>query len=67
MKKIAPIVAIALFAVAFTSCKKDYTCTCKDSAGTSTDIWTQKLKKSDAETACKAASTIIYSGGCSLK
>ncbi len=28
MKKFAPIIAIALFAMAFTSCKKDYTCSC---------------------------------------
>ncbi len=28
MKKFAPIAAIALFAIAFTSCKKEYSCEC---------------------------------------
>lgn len=56
MKKIAPIVAIALLAVTFTSCKKNYTCECKTTmngvstvaSGTSTG----KISKKDAEAAC---------------
>lgn len=69
MKKIAPIAAIALFAVAFTSCKKDYTCTCKNSAGVaSTPVEYKNVKKSDAKKACDALSTIaaINGGSCSL-
>lgn len=67
MRKIAPIAAIALFAVAFTSCKKDYTCTCTDSTGT--DTYTIKdVKKAEAKTACTAWDNLykIDGGSCSL-
>jgi hypothetical protein len=33
MKKFAPIVAIALLGMMFTSCKKKNDCVCKDSSG----------------------------------
>jgi hypothetical protein len=68
MKKIAPIVMVALLAAAFTSCKKDYTCTCKfpglpDIKGEYKDV-----KKKDAEKACDAANTQYKAvgGSCSL-
>lgn len=66
MKKIAPIVAIALGAM-FTSCKKDYTCTC--TVGTdSYAIPLKDVKKSDAKDACNAAGSIyiLAGGSCSL-
>lgn len=68
MKKFAPIAAIALFAIAFTSCKKDYTCTCTV-AGVSEDIPIKDAKKKDAKDACDASSAIYALGGgsCSLK
>lgn len=68
MKKIAPIAAIALFAVAFTSCKKDYTCTCKTSAGVETKYTFAKTKKATAKTACDSWNTTykISGGSCSL-
>lgn len=67
MKKITSIALVALLAVGFTSCKKEYTCSCNNTATkSSVDVWTQKLKKSDAEAACKAAGTIIFDG-CKLK
>jgi len=56
MKKFAPIAAIALFAVAFTSCKKEYDCSCSyDLMGTTqTYNWkTAKMTKADAKTACE--------------
>ncbi len=56
MKKIAPIAALALLAVSFTSCKKDYTCECKSTYNgvttTTSGSSTGKMKKSDAEAAC---------------
>jgi len=70
MKKFAPIAAIALFAVAFTSCSKDYTCTCTDSAGTETAKYEYpKTTKSLAKTGCDAwHTTAAASGGkCELK
>ncbi len=66
MKKIAPILAIAVIA-SFTACKKDYTCKCK--AGTTTqDIPLNNVKKKDAESSCDAANTTwkAAGGSCSL-
>jgi hypothetical protein len=60
MKKIASIVAIAAFAVGFTSCKKDHTCTCKGKISIFSDNDTTlvydygKTKKSDAKETCDA-------------
>lgn len=68
MKKIAPIAAIALLAVTFTSCKKNYTCTCKASGKTDISIPINKVKKSDATKTCDAAQTTYSAIGysCSL-
>lgn len=69
MKKIASIAVIALLAVGFTSCKKDYTCTCKDSSGKESAKYTfPKVKKKDAKTACDNwnNSFKIAGGSCSL-
>lgn len=55
MKKVLTVLAIAAFAVSFTACKKDYTCTCThDLLGTATPTKYEytKVKKDDAETAC---------------
>ncbi|HEY9178731.1 MAG TPA: hypothetical protein VIN07_13625 [Flavipsychrobacter sp.] len=56
MKKFAPIAAIALFAVAFTSCKKEWTCECSTTMnGTTTTVSgkTTKMTKKDAKAACE--------------
>lgn len=57
MKKIAPIALIAMMAVAFTSCKKDYKCSCKDSSGNEIKTQSFKAKKSDAKASCTAIET----------
>jgi hypothetical protein len=74
MKKLTSVAAIALFAIAFTSCKKDYTCECSFKDGNGTVISTQtidlgKQKKSVAESACSAKSTTANgaTAACSLK
>lgn len=69
MKKFAPIAAIALFAVAFTSCKKDWTCECKDDTGEVTNYPITNVKKSDAKKSCDATGSLytIVGGSCSLK
>ncbi len=68
MKKIAPIAIAVLVVAGMTSCKKDYTCTCKASGKTDITIPINKVKKADATKTCDAAqttySTIGYS--CSL-
>ena len=57
MKKIMPISALVLFALAFTSCKKDYTCTCTQTnggqtVGTPVTFQTGKLSRPAAEDKC---------------
>jgi hypothetical protein len=66
MKKIAPIAVLALF-VAFTSCKKKYTCECTI-AGTTTKAESGKVKKSEAKTWCDNAdaSAKTVGGSCKL-
>ncbi len=54
MKKIAPLAAALLLTFAFTSCKKDYTCTCTvttggiSATGVSGTIHDTKKKAKDA-------------------
>lgn len=69
MKKVFLIATAAVFVLAFTSCKKDYTCDC-----TGTDAWTYSytmtdVTKKDAEASCDAANATWSSFGasCSLK
>lgn len=56
--------------VGFTSCKKNYTCTCTV-AGGSIAIEYEKVKKADAEDACSSAETTYKvadpGASCSLK
>ncbi|MGN6478344.1 MAG: hypothetical protein ACTHKV_14065 [Flavipsychrobacter sp.] len=56
MKKIAPLAAALLLTFAFTSCKKDYTCTCTVSAGGITSTATPATihdTKKKAKDACE--------------
>ena len=56
MKKFAPIVAIALLGMMFTSCKKAYTCTCTITSNgvsvTGSGTSQEKMSKKDAKAAC---------------
>lgn len=68
MKKVIFAVA-ALGLIAFSSCKKKYTCTCTV-AGVSADTTSAiKMKKSEAETWCNTYNALAaFSGGsCKLK
>lgn len=52
MKK-ALLIAVALVSIGFTSCKKDWTCTCTDTAtGESTDFTISNSRRPEASTAC---------------
>jgi hypothetical protein len=73
MKKIAPIAALALFAMAFTSCKKDYTCECTypSKPELNTSGQTGKMSKKDAQAKCDALDAVVkaapIAGRCALK
>ena len=65
MKKSVFILA-AFVVVAFSSCKKDYTCTCQDT-GSADEVFPMKhVKKADAQKSCDGISP-AYDKGCSLK
>ena len=73
MKKLSLFVVAALFAVGFTACKKEYTCTCTtteagNNTTTSTIIDLGKQSKKDAETACDARVTSVsgYTMTCAI-
>ena len=79
MKKLTQIALVAIIAVLFASCKKDYTCTCTyvypGSAAETTSV-TIHNTKSKAKTACDNIQTVYSFGGvfvagesytCSLK
>lgn len=56
MKKFIPMTAVAVIALMFTSCKKEYTCTCTSNVGGTTTTAsgkTEKMSKKDAKAACE--------------
>lgn len=65
MKHIFIITPLAVFLL-LTSCKKDWTCTCKDEKGFEVDYEVNNMKKSGAKKACNEYE---YSDGddCELK
>lgn len=73
MKKFAPIVAIALLGMTFTSCKKIWTCECKITVnGVSTTVSgtaDEKMSKKDAKTECDKGDSSVTgaSSECELK
>ncbi len=68
MKKVLTLIAgVAFVAVLFTSCKKNYTCTCTITGGTSVSSDYGKTSKKAATDACDASSAALgASGSCSL-
>lgn len=66
MKKLFPLMVVAVVATMFTSCKKDYSCTCTTKitgmADQTTTTSLGKQKKSDAETACTAKASSSAGG-----
>lgn len=68
MKKALTLFAgVAVVAMLFSSCKKDYTCTCTAS-GLSTTATFVKVSKKDATDACDQLNTTwaLTSGSCKL-
>ena len=63
MKKLFVVSVFALFGVlVFSSCKKEYTCTCTDL--TTLSVTTETHKGKDAEDACNSATTVIPPKAC---
>lgn len=63
MKKLFPIALVAVAAMTFTSCKKDYTCTCTGTGGyTATASFTIHDTKSNATSTCEKGSVSVTSG-----
>ena len=60
MKKTA-ILSIALMALSFASCKKDWTCSCTDATGGEIRKFS-KITKNQARAHCQSATT-TYNGG----
>lgn len=70
MKKLFPVAAVAVLAMMFTSCKKDYTCTCTSTvAGTTTTVSgkTGKMSKKDAKAACEKGNVSTSFGSVTCK
>jgi len=67
MKKVFSFLAVVVFIATFTSCKKDYTCTCTI-AGVEQATPLDDMKKSDAEDACATLDTAaqLAGGSCTL-
>lgn len=64
MKKIT-LLTVALVAIAFASCKKDYTCTCSSTYLSSTSTTITKIKgvsKKAAEANCASGTSTFSSG-----
>jgi len=66
MKKIASIAVIALFAIAFTSCKKEYMCKCTFAKDNEQPFYQAtglgKATKDDAKAACEKQKGSIRGG-----
>jgi len=67
MKKFSIMAAVAICTLGFTSCKKEYTCTCSttltgNNTTSTTTINLGKQKKKDADGACEARVTNVMGG-----
>jgi len=56
MKKLLTILALSIFVLAFTSCKKDFTCECTVDGDTQ-NVEYKSVKKSDAKKSCEEVET----------
>jgi len=62
MKKLFIIAAVALTVVSFSSCKKDYNCTCKGDAMGTLVVPLNGYSKNDADESCTTAETTYKAG-----
>ena len=66
MKKLTLVATILFIGAAFTSCKKDWTCSCSDSSDSEDTAIKDKTKK-DAKSACNTLDVLWQSSGGSCK
>lgn len=70
-KTIATVIAVIFVAASFTSCKKDFTCSCTYSSNSALnyDYKYTKVKKKDAQASCDGldSSAKLVNGSCTLK
>jgi hypothetical protein len=68
MKKVLFVAAVALMAISFSSCKKDYTCKCTAAGQPDINLELKDVKKKDAKDACNSAGSVYILGGytCSI-
>ena len=67
MKKVFALAALTLAVFSFSSCKKDYTCTCKATGLQDVVLNINKAKKSDAKSTCDQATTTYSAAGYSCE
>lgn len=66
MKKVFLSCVSLIALVGFSSCSKEYTCSCTfDDASKNFDVKLEKMRKNDAKTVCTDYS--VYVGNCSIK
>lgn len=67
MKKTLLVTAALVTTFAFTSCKKDWTCSCPDGNGGTTEFTIPDQTKSVAKTSCQGSGLVGVSTDCTLK
>ncbi|MGF1565502.1 MAG: hypothetical protein ACFCUH_09045 [Flavobacteriales bacterium] len=67
MKPFLSTAVLLVVLLGFSSCKKDFTCTCTTNQGTNREVFTN-IKKVEAEDACQALDAIatLQGGVCRL-
>lgn len=67
MKKLFAFSVVTMFVFIFSSCKKDYTCTCTYTNGSTNSTQLENLTKDDANAACNTLSLLAAPlGSCTL-
>ncbi len=66
MKKLFTLSIVAMFVFVFSSCKKDYTCTCTFPNGDTTVTQIDNVSKDDAQSACNALIATTLATTCTL-
>lgn len=67
MKKTLLIASALVVTFGFTSCKKDWTCSCPDGNGGTIETTIPNTTKPLAKTTCEGSSLAGVTSGCSLK
>lgn len=66
MKKVLVFSAVAMFVLVFSSCRKDFTCTCTFPDGSTSTTQIDNQTQSDAESDCDAEALRTSATSCTL-